>query len=50
MYPYTVLPSAATNQLEWAERMRQDEAELAAERARHRNDDPHLRSCEAVRL
>lgn len=49
MYPYTVLPSAATNQLEWAERMRQDEAELAAERTRHRNDDPHLRSCEAIK-
>ena len=31
-----------------AGREREEEAYLRAERARHRNDDPHLRSCKAV--
>ena len=32
-----------------AEREREEAAYLRAERARHRNDDPHLRSCNAVK-
>jgi hypothetical protein len=48
MYPYTVLPDAITNRPDWLERQREDEAALSAERTRHRNDDPHLRSCDAV--
>jgi hypothetical protein len=36
------------NRPDWVERQREDELALSAERARHRNDDPHLRSCEAV--
>ncbi len=48
MYPYGVAPSYISNELGWAERQREDEAALADERLRHRNDDPHLRSCEAV--
>lgn len=32
----------------WAERQREDEVGLGVERAQHRQDDPHLRSCDAV--
>ena len=49
MYPYGLAPSYISNGPGWAERQREDEAALAAERLRHRNDDPHLRSCEAVK-
>jgi hypothetical protein len=48
MYPYSMVPSYDGDGPEWLERQREDEVALAAERARHRNDDPHLRSCEAV--
>jgi hypothetical protein len=47
LYPYGV-PPYISNGPGWAERQREDETALAAERSRHRNDDPHLRSCEAV--
>lgn len=47
MYPYDV-PMHISNGVGWAERQREDEAALANERARHRNDDPHLRSCAVV--
>jgi uncharacterized protein YrrD len=48
MYPYGVVPVFAGNGPDWAERQREQEAAMAAERARHRNDDPHLRSCAEV--
>jgi hypothetical protein len=48
MYPYGVAPTTLSNGPGWEERQRDDLAALAAERARHRNDDPHLRSCAAV--
>jgi hypothetical protein len=48
MYPYGVAPAYLSNGPDWVERQREDEAALAAERARHRNDDPHLRSCATV--
>jgi hypothetical protein len=51
MYPYAMVPGYAgngLNQTNWADRNREEEDRLREERARHRNDDPHLRSCEAV--
>ena len=48
MYPYGA-PAYISNGPDWVERQREDEEALANERARHRNDDPHLRSCEAVK-
>ena len=48
MYPFSVLPDHLTGRPDWAERQREDEAALSAERARHRSDDPHLRSYGAV--
>jgi hypothetical protein len=48
MYPFAVAPGYVTTGIDWVERQREDEAALAAERLRHRNDDPHLRSCETV--
>ena len=48
MYPYSVVPGYITTRPDWVERQRGDEAALSAERARHRNDDPHLRSCNDV--
>jgi hypothetical protein len=47
LYPYGA-PTYLSNGPGWAERQRDDEAALAAERMRHRNDNPHLRSCNAV--
>jgi uncharacterized protein YrrD len=51
LYPYAMFPgyvglgdSGANRE----ERERDDVARLHAERIRHRNDDPHLRSCHAV--
>jgi hypothetical protein len=46
LYPYAMTPGYAGE--DWKERQREIEAGLRFERARHRNDDPHLRSCEAV--
>jgi uncharacterized protein YrrD len=48
MYPFGVVPAYVSSGPGWVERQRDDEAALAAERARHRNDDPHLRSCDTV--
>jgi hypothetical protein len=48
MYPFNVLSSDLPNQPDWIERQQEAEIALSAERKRHRNDDPHLRSCEAV--
>jgi sporulation protein YlmC with PRC-barrel domain len=45
LYPYAMLPGYAGYGLDRVEREREVEAHLANERARHRNDDPHLRSC-----
>lgn len=51
MYPYAMVPNYSgdgPDRLDRAERNREQEAFLRAERERHRNDDPHLRSCKAV--
>jgi hypothetical protein len=49
LYPYAMVPGYdAGYGLDRAEREREMEAYLRDERARHRNDDPHLRSCKAV--
>ncbi len=48
LYPYSMAPAYDGDGPDWVERQREDEAALSAERARHRNDDPHLRSCESV--
>ena len=48
LYPYAMTPDYAGDGEDWKERQREIEAGLRFERARHRNDDPHLRSCEAV--
>jgi hypothetical protein len=48
MYPYAMIPGYGGFGVDRVEREREMEAGLRAERARHRNDDPHLRSCKAV--
>jgi uncharacterized protein YrrD len=48
LYPYAILPGYAGNGLDRVEDQREEAAYLRDERTRHRNDDPHLRSCEAV--
>ena len=49
LYPYAMAPGVAIGGgLDRVERDREMEAYLRDERARHRNDDPHLRSCKAV--
>ncbi len=51
LYPYAMVPGYAgsgPDRVDRVERDREEEAYLRAERARHRNDDPHLRSCKAV--
>jgi len=51
LYPYAMAPGFASEgaaRVDHVERERQLEAYLRDERARHRNDDPHLRSCKAV--
>jgi hypothetical protein len=45
LYPYAMNPDAAEYQLGREQEKRPDSP---AERARHRNDDPHLRSCNEV--
>jgi hypothetical protein len=47
-YPYTMVPGYGSYGVDRVERERELEACLRDERARHRNDDPHLRSCNAV--
>jgi len=48
LYPYAMVPGYAGFGVDRVEREREVEACLRAERARHRNDDPHLRSCKVV--
>lgn len=48
LYPYAMVPGYAGFGVDWAQREREERAYLRAEQARHRNDDPHLRSCKAV--
>lgn len=48
LYPYAMVPGYAGDGMGHVERERELEAYLRNERARHRNDDPHLRSCNAV--
>ncbi|MEO8936360.1 MAG: PRC-barrel domain-containing protein [Burkholderiaceae bacterium] len=51
LYPYAMVPGYAgydVDRVDRAEREREEESYLRAERARHRNEDPHLRSCKAV--
>ncbi len=48
MYPDAMVPGYAGYGADRVEREREEAAYLRAERARHRNDDPHLRSCNAV--
>jgi hypothetical protein len=48
MYPYAMVPGYAGYGVDRVEREREMEDYLRSERARHRNDDPQLRSCNAV--
>jgi hypothetical protein len=48
LYPYAMTPDYAGYGVDRVERERELENFLRDERARHRNDDPHLRSCKAV--
>lgn len=48
LYPYAMVPGYGGYELDHVQRERQLESYLRHERARHRNDDPHLRSCDAV--
>jgi hypothetical protein len=48
LYPYAMSPGFAGYGVDRVERERELEAYLRAEHARHRNDDPHLRSCNTV--
>ncbi len=48
MYPFAMAPGYAGFGVDRVERERETEAHLRAERDRHRNDDPHLRSSNAV--
>ena len=48
LYPYAMVPGYAGYGVDRAERDREMEAYVREDRARHRNDDPHLRSCNAV--
>jgi hypothetical protein len=49
LYPYTMLPDYDGDRVERVEREREMELYLRYQKARHRNDNPHLRSCAAVR-
>jgi hypothetical protein len=48
LYPYDMSPIYAGQRVDREQRERDEEAALHAERVLHRNDDPHLRSCQAV--
>ena len=48
LYPYDMSPGYTGQRVDRAQREQDEEAALNAERVRHRNDDPHLRSCESV--
>jgi len=48
LYPYDMAPNYLGDGIDRVERERELEAYMRIERARHRNDDPHLRSCDDV--
>ncbi|MEO6280293.1 PRC-barrel domain-containing protein [Roseateles sp.] len=48
LYPYAMAPGFGGYGVDRVQRELELEAYLRDERARHRNDDPHLRSCNAV--
>jgi hypothetical protein len=48
MYPYRLVPGYAGTSSLRAERVQVESEYVRAERLRHRNDDPHLRSCEEI--
>ena len=48
MVPFGTTPAYVATGQNWEERQREDLEALEAERNRHRNDDPHLRSCATV--
>lgn len=48
LYPYAMAPGFSGYGVDRVEREREMEAYVRDERVRHRNDDPHLRSCNAV--
>ena len=48
LYPYAMLPGYSGFWLDRPDRERGEKAYAKAELARHRNDDPHLRSCQSV--
>lgn len=48
LYPFALVPGYAGFGSDRFEREQELEAHVRAERIRHRNDDPHLRSCKAV--
>jgi hypothetical protein len=47
-YPYAMAPGYGGPRVDRTERELEQDRWLRAERKRHRNDDPHLRSCKAV--
>jgi hypothetical protein len=47
-FPYAMAPGYVGDRVDWQGRGKQEEASLRDERRRHRNDDPHLRSCGEV--
>lgn len=48
MVPYTMMTDYPASSVNPAERERQGAADASAEADRHRHDDPHLRSCQAI--
>ena len=48
LYPYAMLPGFPGFGPDAASLASDEAAYLAAERKRHRNDDPHLRSCRVI--
>jgi hypothetical protein len=48
LYPYAMVPGYAGFEDDREARALEAEAYIRADRARHRNDDPHLRSCQAI--
>ena len=48
LYPYAMAPGSAGLRVDHIQRERELEAFISHEHDRHRNDNPHLRSCNAV--
>ena len=48
MVPYAMVPGYTGDAKNQAEREREEAVHVREQRERHRNDDPHLRSCNAV--